>query len=128
MHNWWKLSVADSLAELKTDASTGLSNQEVERRLEKHGPNALVEGRIKSPWRILWEQLTSVMVVILIVAAVVSAFLGERADALVIAVIVILNLSAGDLIICLVLSTTVFWAVELEKLRSRRRASKQTTA
>jgi hypothetical protein len=35
---------------------------------------------IKSPWRIIWEQLTVIMLVILIVAAVVSAALGDYED------------------------------------------------
>jgi Ca2+-transporting ATPase len=95
MNDWWKLSAAESLAKLESDAATGLSNPEAQRRAQAHGPNALVERGIKSPWVILWEQLTGVMVAILIIAAVVSAAMGEHADAIAIGVIVVLNAALG---------------------------------
>ena len=95
MNHWWTLSPSDSLAQLETDLSWGLSNQEAKRRFEKYGPNSLIERGIKSPWKILWEQLTGVMVVILIIASVVSALLGEHADAVVIGIIVVLNALLG---------------------------------
>jgi Ca2+-transporting ATPase len=63
--------------------------------LAEHGPNELVERGLKSPWRILWEQLTGLMVVILIVAAVVSGALGDWKDAIAILAIVVLNAVLG---------------------------------
>lgn len=95
MNDWWKLSAAESLAKLDSVAPTGLSSSEAQRRLLAHGPNALLERGIKSPWVILWEQLTGVMVVILVIAAVVSAAMGEHADAIAIGVIVVLNAVLG---------------------------------
>jgi len=95
MSEWWKYSITESLKKLDSDAAGGLSDQEVLRRLDRFGPNALVERGIKSPWLILWEQLTGIMIVILIVAAVVSAAMGEHADAIVIFVIVVLNALLG---------------------------------
>ncbi len=59
------------------------------------GPNELVERGIKSPWAILLEQFTGIMVVILIISAVVSVILGETIDALVIMIIVVLNAILG---------------------------------
>ncbi len=50
---------------------------EVSRRLEKYGRNELVERGAKSPWAILWEQLTATLVVVLIVAALLSGFTGR---------------------------------------------------
>ena len=49
----------------------------------------------RSPWAIVWEQLTATMVVILIVAAVVSAALGDYKDAVAILAIVVLNAMLG---------------------------------
>lgn len=95
MNAWWKLSNAESLTKLDSDASRGLSDQEARRRLDTFGPNALVERGIKSPWVILWEQFTGILIVILIVAAIVSAAMGEYADAAVIFVIVVLNAMLG---------------------------------
>jgi Ca2+-transporting ATPase len=95
MGNWHNLSTAESLVKLDSDASAGLNDEEVGRRMAIHGPNALVERGIKSPWLILWEQLTGIMIVILIIAAVVSAAMGEMADAIVIFVIIVLNALLG---------------------------------
>lgn len=95
MHSWWTLSVENCLAQLKSDASNGLSDAEAQHRLATTGPNTLVERGIKSPWVILAAQFTGIMMVILIVASVVSALLGEYADAIVIGVIVILNALLG---------------------------------
>ena len=53
------------------------------------------ERGVKSPWLILWEQLTGLMVVILIVAAVVSGVLGDWKDAIAILAIVVLNAVLG---------------------------------
>lgn len=95
MNEWWKLSADDCLAKLGSDWKNGLSDGVVRWRLEKYGQNVLIERGIKSPWVILWEQLTGVMVVILLVAGLVSAVMGEYADAAVIAIIVVLNAILG---------------------------------
>ncbi|MFA5042481.1 MAG: cation-translocating P-type ATPase [Kiritimatiellia bacterium] len=95
MNAWWNISTAESLAELDSDASRGLSDREAQRRLDAYGPNALEERGIKSPWVILREQFTGVLIVVLIAAAIVSAALGEYADAAVIFVIVVLNALLG---------------------------------
>jgi Ca2+-transporting ATPase len=93
--NWHVLETAEVLARLEADPEHGLSQAEAQRRLAEHGPNELIEGRLKSPWRILWEQLTALMVVILIIAAVVSAALGDYRDAVAIIAIVVLNAVLG---------------------------------
>ncbi|MEI6564857.1 MAG: cation-translocating P-type ATPase [bacterium] len=95
MNHWWELSTADAVKELGSNTVAGLNSQDVPRRLVEYGPNVLVERGMKSPWRILWEQLTGVMVMILIIAAIVSALLGEHADAVVISTIVVLNALLG---------------------------------
>ncbi len=92
---WHTLAAEEVVRGLRTDADAGLASAEVARRLSEHGPNELVERGAKSPWRILWGQLTSFMVVLLIVAAVVSAFLGDKADAAAILAIVLLNSLIG---------------------------------
>lgn len=95
MSNWHQLDAVDALRQLGTDASNGLSEAEVAQRLSKHGPNELIERGLKSPWAMLWEQLSATMVVVLVVAAAVSGALGEYKDALAIMVIVILNAVLG---------------------------------
>ncbi|CAN5624652.1 hypothetical protein BH10CHL1_BH10CHL1_40410 [soil metagenome] len=92
---WHTLEIPEALKNLQSDATSGLDEAAVARRLTEHGPNALVERGGKSPWHILWEQLTATMVIILIVAALLSAFLGDYKDAIVILVIVVLNALLG---------------------------------
>jgi Ca2+-transporting ATPase len=76
-------------------AGTGLAAAEAAARLGRYGPNALVEKAAKSPLAILKDQFVSVMVLLLVGAAVVSVVLGEYTDAAVIAAIVILNAILG---------------------------------
>ena len=91
----YQQTIAAALAELDVDAAQGLSSAEVARRLEEHGPNALVESKGRSPWRILYQQLCQTLILLLIGAAVVSALLGDYEDAGVILAIVILNAWLG---------------------------------
>jgi Ca2+-transporting ATPase len=93
--NWHALEVEEVLRQVESDVNHGLREEESRRRLEQYGPNELEERGLKSPWRILWEQLTGAVVMILIAAAVISAFLGDKEDAIAIMVIVILNALLG---------------------------------
>jgi len=93
--NWWEKSAQAALEELGSDPEQGLSRAEAERRLSEYGPNELIERGVKSVWKILWEQLTGVLVLVLIAAAAVSALLGDFEDAGAIVVIVILNAALG---------------------------------
>ncbi len=95
MSNWYQLEPEKVLQELKTNAETGLSDAEVQQRLVQYGHNELIEKGIKSPWRILLEQIAEPMVLILIAAAVISIILGEYVDSVVILLIVILNAAIG---------------------------------
>ncbi len=95
MKNWYQLEEDEVVQSLHTDASNGLSTGDANRRLAEVGPNELVERDIKSPLKILWEQLAAVMVLILIVAAAVSLILQEWDDAAVILAIVVLNAVLG---------------------------------
>lgn len=73
----------------------GLSSAEAAQRLGQVGLNALTERPGKSPWAILREQLTAVMMLVLIAAAAISAVLGDLMDALAILAIVVLNATLG---------------------------------
>ena len=95
MNNWYKNETAAVIVELNSDAKQGLQSDAAQQRLQEIGPNELVERGARSIWSILWEQLTDVMVLILIVAAVISAFIGEAQDTIVIIAIVILNAMLG---------------------------------
>ncbi|MBL8179367.1 MAG: cation-translocating P-type ATPase [Bryobacterales bacterium] len=93
--DWHRVQSLEALSYLGADASTGLSEATAAERLREYGPNELTGTGIKSPWLILWEQLTALMVVILIIAGVVSALLGDFKDAAAIGAIVVLNAILG---------------------------------
>ena len=99
--DWHNLSAEAVLQRL--DASPlGLSSKEATTRLARVGPNELVQTRRVNPLRIFLEQFTNVLVVVLIIAAIVSAALGlsrgeasDIYDAVLITIIVILNAAFG---------------------------------
>ncbi len=91
----YQLSIADALASQSVTVEQGLSDGEALRRLEQVGPNALIERGARSLWRILYEQISETLILILIAAAVISGFLGDYEDAIVILGIVILNAWLG---------------------------------
>jgi Ca2+-transporting ATPase len=72
-----------------------LSETEAARRGCEYGLNELAVSGIKSPWLILWQQVSGLMVVILIVAAAISALLTDYKDAIAIGAIVVLNAVLG---------------------------------
>ncbi len=92
---WHQLDAPGVVQSLESNLANGLTDSDAAARLAKHGPNELTGTGIRSPWLVLWEQLTSLMVVILIVAAVVSALLGDFKDAVAIGAIVVLNAVLG---------------------------------
>ena len=90
MRAWHLQSVPESIAALEVDPAQGLATQEAERRLAEHGPNELLDKGSKSPWRILWEQFSATMVLILIGAGLLSVALGKANESISIFAIVIL--------------------------------------
>ena len=79
----------------------GLSDAEAAKRLAEYGRNNLREKKPKSIWKMIWEQITDVMVLILIAAAVFSFVMsffeeGEGlAECIVILVVIVLNATIG---------------------------------
>lgn len=95
--DWHRQSVAEVVSRLGTALGTGLSDAEAGRRLERHGPNEVTETAGRTRIQILLEQLTGVLTLVLIAAAIVSIFLGDVLDAVAILAIVVLNAVLGYL-------------------------------
>lgn len=95
MTSWYQLPPTQVLQRFQVDPSTGLSEVTVAQQLEQHGANELAERPGKSPWRMLWEQFTATMVLVLIAAAVISAILGDWTDTGAILAIVVFNALLG---------------------------------
>lgn len=91
MNTWYSLDATEVLQQLNVNENSGLSFAEAEARLIQHGKNELRERPPKSPWVMLWEQFTATTVLVLIVAAVISAILGDFKDAAAIMAIVVFN-------------------------------------
>jgi len=88
------LSVEDTLNKLETDKN-GLDDEKVAQRRKIHGINELQEGKKKTILGMFVEQFKSVMVIILIIAAAISGFLGELTDTVIILAVVLLNAVLG---------------------------------
>ena len=73
----------------------GLSAAEAEERVKKHGPNELASGPQKSTLRIFLEQFADFLVIILILAAIVSAVLGDVESTVVILAVITMNAILG---------------------------------
>lgn len=93
---WYQRDRAET-ERLLESSSKGLSKEEAAKRLCEYGPNALAEAEKKSALRIFLEQFADLMVLILIVAALVSAFTGDAESMLVIVSVLVLNAVLGTI-------------------------------
>lgn len=95
MSNWFGMEASEVVKAFGADIKHGLTNAEALKRSARTGPNQLQEVKKGSVWQIFGEQFTDFMVLVLIGAAIVSFLLGERADALTILAIIVLNAILG---------------------------------
>lgn len=95
MKAYYRESKEEVLKELGANEQQGLTSTAAQEKLAQVGPNALVEGKKKSVVEVFLEQFKDLMVIILIVAAVISAFTGNLESTAVIIVVLILNAILG---------------------------------
>jgi P-type Ca2+ transporter type 2C len=93
-HEWHAWKAQEVLDHLKVQGN-GLTTEEAKRRLEQYGPNQLKEAPRPTFLQMLWEQLNNFVVILLIVASVISAVLGDYVEAGAIMAIVVLNAVLG---------------------------------
>jgi P-type Ca2+ transporter type 2C len=86
---WHALDVPEALKALESDASHGLSGDEAVHRLTEYGPNELTKEERVSPWAIFFGQFKNILIIILLIATVLSAAVGEVFDAALIFVIIV---------------------------------------
>jgi Ca2+-transporting ATPase len=92
---WHRMDTAAVLKRLGSDATSGLSRAEAARRLSEHGPNEIQAARRSSPWTIFLAQFKNTLILILLAATALSVSLGEPAEALAIALIVVFAVVLG---------------------------------
>ncbi|CCD08947.1 cation efflux transporter [Legionella pneumophila subsp. pneumophila] len=92
---WHEKSPTEIASQFSIDLSLGLSEKEAKLRLKEVGPNLLSKQKRTSPFIIFLQQFESVVVWVLLGAVLVSFLLDEKADAIAILAIVILNAIIG---------------------------------
>ena len=92
---WYKKTKEEIISHLSTNVEKGISSEEAQKRLEKYGPNALKEEAKQTMLSKIIAQFNDFLILILIAAAVISFFVGEKVDAVVIIAIVIVNAALG---------------------------------
>lgn len=93
--NWFNKTADQVSEELAVEFTNGLSDQQAEERIKKFGYNELKEKEKESLLQKIFNQLKDFLVLILIAASIVSMFVGEVADSLVIILIVFVNAILG---------------------------------
>ena len=86
---WHSIEAPEVLKELNTDPRHGLTDDEAKRRLETYGTNELKKEEGVSPLTLFFNQFKNILILILLIAIVLSALVGEVVDAAIIGVIVV---------------------------------------
>lgn len=94
MKNYYQLSAEETMKELN-GSTDPLTDEQVREHKEKYGPNELVEGKKKTVLQIFLEQYKDFLVIILIIAAIVSGFMGNAESAAVILIVITMNAILG---------------------------------
>lgn len=94
MKDWYQKTSEEVLKEMHTTAN-GLSAQEAEQLLQKHGKNVLKEKQKKTMLQVFAGQFCDLLVIILIIAAIISMFSGNIESTIVIIAVIILNAILG---------------------------------
>lgn len=92
--HWHAMAMDDVLVKLEAPTQ-GLTDEEVRRRTERYGLNELKEKPRPTFWQLVLAQLNNFIVILLIVASLISAVLGDWIEAAVIMLIVVLNAILG---------------------------------
>lgn len=94
MANWHNQPVEKVLEQLQS-AIQGLGKETVAALQQRYGENRIKAAKQRSKFSILLSQFKDVMIIILIVAAMISFFVGEHTDAYVIIAIILANAAIG---------------------------------
>jgi Ca2+-transporting ATPase len=86
---------SEIIANLGTDPSTGLSSAEVKMRLATVGANEFTSHKNPSVIMLFFEQINSLLIYILIAAAIISLTVGEYSDAVIIVIVIFVNAIIG---------------------------------
>lgn len=92
---WYRVSALEATRQLGVEPATGLSTEEAEERQVQFGFNRLEEKPPRSRWLLLLDQFKGFLILVLLGAAVLAAFIGNLVDAAVILIVVFINAFLG---------------------------------
>ena len=93
--NWYKVSTTETLHRLSSDKNVGLSEEDVSFRRSKYGKNNLTESKKESKLVRFLKQFNNSVIYILLVAGVLTLFMGHISDTVVIGIVVLVNALIG---------------------------------
>lgn len=94
MRGYYEKSPEESLKMLEV-TSNGLNDEEIKKRRDKYGFNELEEAARRGPFQVFFDQFKDFLIIILLGAAIISAFLGKFESTIVILVVVVINAILG---------------------------------
>jgi P-type Ca2+ transporter type 2C len=95
VRDWHALTAREAARELGVTPATGLDDSEVRRRRETVGPNTLPEPERRPRVMLLLDQLRNPLILLLVGAAAIAAFVGDLEDSAVIAAVIVINSILG---------------------------------
>ncbi|MBR1764764.1 MAG: cation-translocating P-type ATPase [Ruminococcus sp.] len=96
MTDQYRRSPEELFKELSS-SENGLTSAQAQQNAEKYGRNIISEGKKKSPFVIFLEQYKDFLVIILIIAAIISAFMKDVESTIVILVVITMNAILGTI-------------------------------
>ncbi|MCZ2084031.1 MAG: HAD-IC family P-type ATPase, partial [Flavobacteriales bacterium] len=93
--HWFTKSVHETLTLLSVEADTGISEDEARKRKEHFGANILEGKKKKSLLKIVFSQLNDWLIFVLFAAVIITAFMGEYIDSVIITLVIFLNAAIG---------------------------------
>jgi len=92
---WFSKSIEEVLVKIKVDPSKGLSDSEAKTRLGTYGPNKLQAKKKKSIFRMFIAQLQDWLIYILFAAVIITIYLGQYTDSVIIILVIAINAILG---------------------------------
>ncbi|MGB7528086.1 cation-translocating P-type ATPase [Sphingobacterium cellulitidis] len=94
-NNPYSISLEEFVNQLGSNLSDGLTNEQVESRLNEYGKNKLQQQSRKSIFRIFIDQLNDALIYVLFAAVGITFFMGEYTDGVIILVVILINAFLG---------------------------------
>jgi len=93
--NVWSKSSREILEKLQVEQISGLPNREIQKRRDLFGSNKLREFKKASLWGIFVNQFKSIIILLLVVAAIVSMAFGQITEGIAIVIVIVINTTIG---------------------------------